>query len=68
MDERIMATGVEEAVLIDTLLRLGVDVDDLLSMPRVAKLRLLAQAVNDGMLDPDYVARLRTFGLLPDPD
>lgn len=66
MDD-IQATGVADAILIDALLGLGVDVDDLMEMSLDERLKLLAQAVDDGRVGPDYATRLRSFGLLPDP-
>jgi hypothetical protein len=64
MTDEPTATGVLDAILIDTLLGF-VRPRELTSLSAEERLELLRTAAADGRIPPDHVERLRNVGLLP---
>ena len=63
MDDKRAATGVAAALLIDTLLRLGID--DPLALTYDQQVAAVEQAASEGRIDAAQFTALRDLGALP---
>ena len=63
MAEGVPVTGAADAVLLDTILDLGIDVDAAMNMSNEQRLERVRAAWASGELQPERLAALRAFGL-----
>jgi hypothetical protein len=66
MDDDQLATGLGTALLIDTLLGLGID--DPLALTHDEQVRVIEEAAADGQIDEQRLGALRDVGAVPHRD